>query len=136
LDNQEQKMNPPIYPLEVTADEGAAGFYRTEIEHLNLKQGGKERMPAVVCPFGKSFRVVKRWNPARSNEHYYSLEVFGVYRETPEATPQWHQLQPPNFASLNDNDANRIVEALAQWIALGNNKHYLLRDPQLLDVEP
>jgi hypothetical protein len=131
-------MNPSIYPLELTTDEEAAGFYRMEIEHLNPKHGGKDRIPAVVCPFGKSFRVVKRWNPKRSNDHYYSLEVFGVYRETPDMLPQWHQLQPPNLANLGDSprDANRIVEAWTQWIALGNNKHYLLRDPQLLDVEP
>jgi hypothetical protein len=129
-------MNPPIYPLELTADEEAAGFYRMEIEHLNLKHGGKDRVPAVVCPFGKSFRLVKRWNPARSKDHYYSLEVFGVYRETANANAQWHQLQPPALANLWDaRDANRVVEALTQWIALGNNKHYLPRDPQLLDLE-
>jgi hypothetical protein len=131
-------MNLPAYPLELTADEEAAGFYRMEIERLNLKHGGKDRVPAVVCPFGKSFRVVKRWNPASPGEHYYSLEVFGVYRQTPDANPQWHQLQPPAVATLGDvaRDANRIVEFLTQWIALGNNKHYLPRDPQLLDLEP
>jgi hypothetical protein len=131
-------MNPLPLPLEISPDEAAAGFYVTEIERLNPQQGGKERVPAVVCPFGKSFRVVKRSNPIKPNEHFYSLEVFGVYRETPETTPQWHQLQPPNFAGLaaNSNDANRIVEAFAQWIALGNNKHYLLRDPQLLYLGP
>jgi hypothetical protein len=131
-------MNAPVYPLEVTADEEAAGFYRMEIEHLNLKHGGKDRVLAVVCPFGRSFRVVKRKKPSNSNGCDYSLEVFGVYRETPDARPQWHQLQPPALANIGGNarDANRIVEAMTQWIALGNNKHYLLRDPQLLDMEP
>jgi hypothetical protein len=131
-------MHQPAYPLELTADEEAAGFYRMDIEHFNRTHGGKERVPAVVCPFGKSFRVVKRWNPTSPKDHYYSLEVFGVYRETPDLRPQWHQLQPPAVANPGGNtrDANRIVEALTQWIALGNNKHYLPRDPQLLDVEP
>jgi hypothetical protein len=95
-------MKLTMYPLEVAADEDAAGFHRMDIERLNLKLGRKDRVPAVLCPFGKSFRVVKCWIPAR-----------------PDA-----------------RDANRIVEALTQWIALGNNKNYPPRDPQLLDVEP
>ena len=62
-------MNPLPFPLEITPDEVAAGFHLTEIERLNPLQGGKERVSAVVCPFGKSFRVVKRSNPTKSNEH-------------------------------------------------------------------
>ena len=109
-----------------------------EIEHLNPKNGVKERVPAVVCPFGKSFRVVKRWKPTKSNKLYYSLEVFGVYRETPETRPQWHILQPTGVPNLRDNggDVLRVIEFLTQWIALGNNKHYLPRDPALLEIEP
>jgi hypothetical protein len=47
FDKEEKRMNPPIFLLELTTDEEAAGFYRTEIEHVNLKHGGKDRVPGT-----------------------------------------------------------------------------------------
>jgi hypothetical protein len=121
-----------IYPVEITPEEEVLGFRLTDIEHPEARYGNTDRVPAVVYPFRKSYRLLKRWHPFNPNRHYYNLEVFGVFHLMPTRKPEWFPIKPPGHPNhyLNGGEATLIVEALPRWIDQGNGKEYLPRDPE------
>ena len=78
-----------MFPIDVTADERAAGFEVTEIENPQAHYMGQaEKIGAVVCQVGETDRVIK--GRGADGGITYGLKRFANYGfDRPGTPPDW-----------------------------------------------